>query len=86
MRRNQTDESRKLQNEAERESKRDRDLLHEKNSTLNKEITRLTMMLSQTDGQTDNNTVDNSVLERIRLLEADLDEVRTFLDHLLISI
>ena len=74
MRRTQTQQIKKLQNEAERESKRDRELLQEKNNTLNKEITRLTMLISHNNGQTDNQ-VDDSVLDRFRVIEAELDDV-----------
>ena len=73
--RNQTEESKKLQNEAERESKKDRELLHEKNNTLNREITRLTAMLSQNIGQENSAKVDNSVLERMTAMETELNEV-----------
>ncbi|XP_063674440.1 putative leucine-rich repeat-containing protein DDB_G0290503 isoform X4 [Bolinopsis microptera] len=74
-RRNQTEESKKLQNEAERESKKDRELLHEKNNTLNREITRLTAMLSQNIGQENNAPVDNTVLDRMTKMETELNEV-----------
>ncbi|KAL5262062.1 hypothetical protein ACHWQZ_G007682 [Mnemiopsis leidyi] len=75
MRRKQTQEIKKLQNEAERENKRDRELLHEKNNNLNKEITRLTMLLSQNNSQAKDGQVDESVLDRIRVMEAELDDV-----------
>ena len=81
-RRNQTEESKKLQNEAERESKKDRELLHEKNNTLNREITRLTAMLSQNIGQENNAQVDNSVLERMTAMETELNEVWNFITKL----
>ena len=85
MRRKQTQEIKKLQNEAERENKRDRELLHEKNNNLNKEITRLTMLLSQNNSQAQDGQVDESVLDRIRVMEAELDDVRTLFTFTKIS-
>lgn len=75
IRRNQSQETRKLQNETERESKRDREMLQEKNNSLNKEITRLTMLLSQNSGETASSEVDTGMLDRIRAIEAELDDV-----------
>ena len=74
-RRSQDQETKQLQNVNERETKKEREQLQDKNTSLNKEITRLTMLMSQHSDQRDNNKVDNSMLDRITTVEAELDEV-----------
>lgn len=70
-------ETKKLQNEVEREAKREREVAEEKNKSLNKEITRLTMLLSQTNVRSEGGVsgVDTDLLNRLRVLESENDEV-----------
>ena len=63
----------RLQNENEREGRREREHLQEKNNTLNKEITRLTMAVSH--NQENNVAVDTSMLDRVKQIEREYDEV-----------
>ena len=74
-RRTQDQEVKQLQNENERDKRKEREMLQDKNNSLNKEITRLTMLMSQYGDQRDNNKVDSSMLERINTVETELDEV-----------
>ena len=72
-RRAQTQEARKLQNATESEAKKERDMLREKNNALNKEITRLSMMMSTADS--DSNKFDKMTADRIHQLEDEIESV-----------